>query len=76
MSSSLTCPECNGDNLHRSVPVSSGNEGFNLLPGLGKFASNANFTTVVCTDCGYTRLFATSDALKQISDSDSWRRLF
>ena len=76
MSASLACPECNGKNLYRSVPLSSGIDGFNLLPGLGKFSSSANFTAVVCTDCGLTRLFATSEALKQISGSDSWRRLF
>lgn len=76
MAKTSNCPECGQGNVYSSGGVSAGG-GYapNYLPGLGSLFSAATFTIVVCKDCGYTRCFASADALAKISGSDKWRRL-
>jgi predicted nucleic-acid-binding Zn-ribbon protein len=71
-----TCPECGHSNLYSSGDVSAGG-GYapNHLPGLGTFFSAAQFTVVVCKDCGLTRFFAAAEALSKIPQSDKWRKV-
>ncbi len=70
------CPNCSGDNLYRSKPVSAGG-GYapNYLPDLGGFWVAAKFDVVVCGDCGLTRLFASHEALQKLPLSNRWKRI-
>lgn len=76
MLKTLVCPECGNSNLYSSGGVSAGG-GYapNYLPGLGSFFSAPTLTVVVCKDCGFTRFFASSEALAKISQSDKWRKV-
>ena len=75
MTGDSTCPECHRDRLYRSAAVSAGG-GYapNYLPGLGGIFSSANFTVVVCADCGLTRFYAVKEALSKLGESDKWRK--
>jgi hypothetical protein len=70
------CPNCGGENLYLSEPVSSGT-GYapNYLPGLGGFLSYAQFSVVACADCGLARFFADPEAAAKLGRSDRWRKL-
>jgi predicted nucleic-acid-binding Zn-ribbon protein len=72
---SSKCPECGQGNLYSSSGVSAGG-GYapNYLPGLGSFFSPAQFTVVVCKDCGLTRFFASPEAVGKIAESSKWRK--
>ena len=70
------CPNCGGESLYRSEPVSSGGAyGPFLLPGLGGFLRYAQLIIVVCADCGLIRFFADPEAAGKLPQSDSWKRL-
>jgi predicted nucleic-acid-binding Zn-ribbon protein len=76
MQSNMQCPECGGKNLHRSAPTgAAGGYGPDLLPGLGKLFSSAEFTAVLCADCGLVRYYATQDTLARLGASSKWHRL-
>jgi len=67
------CPNCGGNTLYRSRPVSSGGgHAPNFLPGLGKFLFSARFVVVVCRDCGLTRFFAQPEARAKLKESGRW----
>ena len=74
MNPTETCPECGGRNLYRSVPTSAmGGYGPDLLPGLSKLFSSAQFVAVVCSDCGLARYYVTRDALDRLRENRKWR---
>lgn len=76
MSDVTLCPNCGGNNLYRSEPVSAGG-GYapNYLPGLGGFWCSAKFELVICRDCGLTRFFANREATEKLADSKRWKRV-
>jgi predicted nucleic-acid-binding Zn-ribbon protein len=68
------CPNCRGNTLYESEPVSSGGgHAPNYLPGLGRFVVSARFVVVVCRDCGLTRFFASPAARAKLKESRKWR---
>jgi len=73
-----TCLNCGGSNLYKSSDVSSGG-GYapNYLPDLGSHFGfvSAQFTMVVCTDCGLTNFFASDKAVAKIPGSKKWQRV-
>ena len=70
------CPECGSNNLHESKPVAAaGGYGPDLLPGLGRLLSSAQFSVVLCADCGLARYYATKDTIERVGSSSKWRRL-
>lgn len=68
------CPNCGGDNLYRSEPVSAGPH-MQFLRGLGGFLRFAQFVVVACADCGLVRFFADQEATGTIPHSEQWRKL-
>lgn len=46
----------------------------NLLPGAGGWLTPATLQIVVCLECGLTRLFADSEAVTNLRNSDLWER--
>lgn len=70
-----TCPNCQGIEVYESRPVSSGNDGMTLLPGLGGWLTAARFRVIVCRSCGLTRFFADDAARARLQDSSQWTRL-
>lgn len=70
------CPDCGGNHLYTSRPISSGG-GYapNYRPGLGSMFGSARFSVVLCKDCGLTRFFATPPAIEKIASSSKWNRL-
>jgi predicted nucleic-acid-binding Zn-ribbon protein len=75
MSTSSTCPECNGNRVYRQGGISAGG-GYapNYLAGLGSFWKTARFTIAVCADCGLTRYYASPEARAKLANNDAWRR--
>lgn len=70
------CPNCNGNQLFQSDPISAGGgHAPNYLPGLGGFLSVEKFVLVLCRDCGLTRFFARPEALPKLGESKKWRRV-
>ena len=70
------CSECGSNNLHASKPVAAaGGYGPDLLPGLGKLLSSAQFTVVLCADCGLARYYATKETIERLGNSSKWRKL-
>ena len=68
------CPNCRGNTLYESQPISAGGgHAPNYLPGLGRFVVSARFVLVVCRDCGLTRFFASPEARKKLSESRRWK---
>jgi predicted nucleic-acid-binding Zn-ribbon protein len=68
------CPECRGNTLYESKPISAGGgHAPNYLPGLGRFVISARFVLVVCRDCGLTRFFASPDARQKLKESRHWK---
>jgi len=68
------CPNCRGNTLYESPPVSSGGgHAPNYLPGLGRFVISARFVVVVCRDCGLTRFFASPEARAKLKESRKWK---
>ena len=70
------CPNCGGNNLYRSRPVSAcGLHGPNLLPGLGRVFRWAKFQVVLCVDCGLARYVAGTEEKEQVKQSKKWDRI-
>jgi predicted nucleic-acid-binding Zn-ribbon protein len=70
------CPNCRGKTLFKSKQVSSGGgHAPNYLPGLGSGFKSGRFEVIVCRDCGYSRFFASPDALRKLSDAKQWKRV-
>lgn len=77
MDAKKTCPECGGKNLHRSLPTgAAGGYGPDLLPGLGKLFSSAEFYAVLCADCGLTRYYTTKETIARVGGSSKWQKSF
>jgi predicted nucleic-acid-binding Zn-ribbon protein len=68
------CPNCGGENLYQTKPVSTGPEA-PFLPGLGGFLYYAQFVTVACSDCGLIRFFADPNATSKLPQSDRWMKV-
>lgn len=70
------CPDCGSVNLHMSKPVgAAGAYGPDLLPGLGKLLSGAQFTVLLCADCGLARYYAAKETIARLGNSSKWRKL-
>jgi predicted nucleic-acid-binding Zn-ribbon protein len=68
------CPNCRGNTLYESEPVSAGGRHApNYLAGLGPWYRSARFVLVVCRDCGLTRYFASREARAKLKESRKWR---
>jgi predicted nucleic-acid-binding Zn-ribbon protein len=65
------CLACGKDNLLTADVESSGGYGPYLLPGTGIF-SPANFTIVVCSDCGFVHWFVRSKDIEKVKKSKSF----
>lgn len=69
------CQACGKDNLLKADVDSSGLYWLpNLLPGTG-FLSPANFTLVVCSDCGFVHWFVQSIDMEKVKKSKSFTSL-
>jgi hypothetical protein len=69
------CPNCNGNQLFRSMPQVGGAGINQLLPGLGFFGDHSEFHIVVCRTSGLMRLFASQDATDHLETSKYWTRV-
>ena len=70
------CPNCRGKSLFKSDEIGAGGgHAPNYLPGLAKGFRSAKFEVVVCRDCGLSRFFASSEAIKKLSDAKKWTRV-
>lgn len=68
------CPNCRGNTLYESQPVSSGGgQAPDYLRGLGRFVRSARFVVVVCRDCGLARFFASPEARAKLKESPRWK---
>ena len=45
-----------------------------MLPDAGNWLTAVTWDVVVCLECGFTRYFASRDALDRIANSKHWRR--
>ena len=76
MSNASTCPHCGEASVyrHRSV-LAGGAGGPDLLPGLGGLREPADFTVLLCADCGLTRFLASEEACSKLPISALWTRV-
>jgi hypothetical protein len=70
-----TCPHCHAESLYEAKDtVASAYVGFQMLPGLGSFLYPPQMR-VFCSACGLIRCFANSQARRDLSSSERWRKL-
>lgn len=81
MSNESNCPNCGRETIYGARDVPSRGPGrfgwghLSLLPGLGHFFTPANFTILLCADCGLTRFFADAEACSNLPTSSAWKRV-
>src|SRR5262245_50075646 len=61
------CPNCGSRSLYWTSQPDSWNQ---LLPGLGHFLCAADIQTVICSECGLTRFFASPGALRKLRETN------
>jgi transcriptional regulator with XRE-family HTH domain len=71
------CNICKSENVYQYKESFEFNGfGAELLPSLGKgLLGLAKICPIVCADCGYVAIFASSETCKQLESSKHWKKI-
>ncbi len=68
------CTNCGQQSLYQADARSGGLFGPNYLAGLNSFGASADFTIVICENCGLTRFFTDPHSLKKLKTNHGWKK--